>query len=74
METGRRGARGLGGGATSDDLPGLVAQGRTVQEAVEIAQDVATKLLHSYRDHGDPAPAALRRLGDSVDLDVPVTA
>ena len=40
--------------ATSDDLPGLVAQGRTVAEAVEIAQDVARKLVESYREHGDP--------------------
>ncbi len=27
--------------ATSDDLPGLVAQGRTVTETLEIARDVA---------------------------------
>ena len=33
--------------ATSDELPGLVAQGRTVQETVEIAQDVARRLLES---------------------------
>ena len=39
--------------ATSDDLPGLVAQGRTVAEAVEISRDVARKLIESYREHGD---------------------
>jgi predicted RNase H-like HicB family nuclease len=38
---------------TSSDLPGLVAQGRTVGETLEIAQDVAKKLLESYREHGD---------------------
>jgi len=27
--------------ATSDDMPGLVAQGRTIQETLEIARDVA---------------------------------
>lgn len=27
--------------AESDDIPGLVAQGRTVNETIEIAQDVA---------------------------------
>jgi predicted RNase H-like HicB family nuclease len=27
--------------ATSDDLQGLVAEGKTVQETVEIAEDVA---------------------------------
>lgn len=31
--------------ATSDDLQGLVAQGRTVWETLEIARDVARKLL-----------------------------
>ena len=60
--------------ATSAELPGLVAQGRTVQEAVEIAQDVARRLLESYREHDDPVPAALRRVGDTIDLDVPITA
>ena len=39
--------------ATSDDFPGLVAQGRTVSETIEIAQDVARKLIESYREHGD---------------------
>jgi antitoxin HicB len=48
--------------ATSEDVPGLVAQGRTVAEAVEIAQDVARKLVESYREHGEPLPPALRRV------------
>ena len=46
--------------ATSDELPGLVAQGRTVAETVEIAQDVARKLVESYLEHGDALPPALR--------------
>jgi predicted RNase H-like HicB family nuclease len=33
--------------ATSKDMPGLVAQGRTVTEALEIARDVARKLLEA---------------------------
>ena len=45
--------------ATSDDLPGLVAQGRTIIETMEIAQDVARKLIESVRDHGDPLPGSL---------------
>ncbi len=36
--------------ATSDELPGLVAQGRTVAEALEIARDVARKLIEARRD------------------------
>lgn len=39
--------------ATSEDLPGLVAQGRTIAETLEIAQDVARKPVESYREHGD---------------------
>ena len=46
--------------ATSEELPGLVAQGRTAAEAIEIAQDVARKLIESYVEHGDPLPRALQ--------------
>lgn len=42
--------------ATSDDLQGLIAQGRTMAETLEIAQDVARKLIESCVDHGDPLP------------------
>ena len=35
--------------ATSDDLQGLVAEGKTVQEAIEIAEDVAKVLLELER-------------------------
>ena len=45
--------------ATSDDLQGLIAQGRTVGETVEIAQDVARKLIESYLEHGDPLPPTI---------------
>jgi len=37
--------------ATSKDLPDLLAQGRTVAETMEIAQDVARKLVESYLEH-----------------------
>ncbi len=36
--------------ATSDDIPGLIAQGRTITETIEIARDVATKLLEALED------------------------
>ncbi len=59
--------------ATSDDLPGLVAQGRTVAETVEIAQDVARKLIESYREHGDLLPKGLRAMNtEIVELDIPI--
>jgi len=33
--------------ATSDDVQGLIAQGRTVAETLEIARDVARKLIEA---------------------------
>ena len=33
--------------ATSDNLQGLVAQGRTIAETIEIARDIAKKLLEA---------------------------
>ena len=45
---------------TSKDLPGLVAQGRTAAETMEIAQDVARKLIESCLEHGDPLPPKIR--------------
>lgn len=39
--------------ATSDELPGLVAQGRTVAETLEIARDVARKLIDARRELDD---------------------
>lgn len=46
--------------ATSECFPELLAQGRTVAETMEIAQDVARKLIESYLEHGDPLPKALK--------------
>ena len=36
--------------ATSDDIQGLVAQGRTITETLEIAKDIAKKLLEAQKD------------------------
>jgi len=33
--------------ATSDDVQGLIAQGRTVSETIEIARDVAKRLFEA---------------------------
>ena len=48
--------------ATSDELPGLVTQGRTVAEALDIARDVARKLIEARREReGDVSfPTASR--------------
>jgi antitoxin HicB len=47
--------------ATSPDLPGLVAEGRSVSEAVEIAQGLGRKILESCIEHGDPLPPAFAK-------------
>lgn len=43
--------------ATSDEVQGLVAQGRTIQETIEIARDVVKKLLEAQEEgKGAPLP------------------
>jgi predicted RNase H-like HicB family nuclease len=39
--------------ASSHEVPGLVAQGRTVAEALEIARDVAKKLIEARRERDE---------------------
>jgi len=36
--------------ATSDDVQGLIAQGRTIAETLEIARDVVRKLIEAQSD------------------------
>ena len=49
--------------ATSDTIQGLVAQGRTITETIEIAKDVAKKLLEEQEDQ----IPSLNPLKDSFD-------
>jgi antitoxin HicB len=59
--------------ATSADVPGLVAEGRSITEAVEIAQGLARKIAESCLEHGDPLPPALAQLRKPpLDLLIPV--
>lgn len=59
--------------ATSPDVPGLVAEGRSIAEATEIAQGLTRKIVESCLEHGDPLPPALTKLRTgSLDLLVPV--
>ena len=51
--------------ATSDDVQGLVAQGRTIAETLEIARDVARKLIDIHRENG--TQSTLRPISDSFD-------
>jgi predicted RNase H-like HicB family nuclease len=50
--------------ATSDDVQGLVAQGRTVAETVETARDVARKLLEAQKN------LKLPKVKESFDLPI----
>jgi predicted RNase H-like HicB family nuclease len=50
--------------ATSDDVQGLVAQGRTIQETIEIARDVAKKLIEAQ------VGARLSTVAESFDYQV----
>lgn len=52
--------------ATSDDIPGLVAQGRTLAETLEIARDVARKLLEAQAQTQSPPP--LPTVGNAFDF------
>ncbi|OQY14397.1 MAG: DUF1902 domain-containing protein [Desulfobacterium sp. 4572_20] len=56
--------------ATSDDVIGLVAQGRTVTETMDIARDVAKKLLEAQTERQEDLN--LPPVGDSVDFSLVV--
>jgi predicted RNase H-like HicB family nuclease len=58
--------------ATSEDVPGLVAQGRTATEALEIARDVARKLIEVRRERSGDLD--LLSIGDSFDYPLIVNA
>jgi predicted RNase H-like HicB family nuclease len=49
--------------ATSDNIQGLIAQGRTISETIEIAKDVAKKLIEAQEDQ----ISGLRTFTDSFD-------
>lgn len=49
--------------ATSDNVQGLIAQGRTISETIEIAKDVAKKLIEAQEGQ----ISGLRSFSDSFD-------
>jgi len=49
---------------TSDAVQGLVAQGRTIQETIEIARDVAKKLIEGQSDQNAAALPPVREVFD----------
>ncbi len=61
--------------ATSVDVPGLVAEGRSITEAVEIARGLARKIAESCLEHGDPLPPVVWQFGQPpLDNQQPTTS
>ena len=58
--------------ATSKDVPGLVAQGRTATEALEIARDVVKKLLAAREERHNKIK--IFEIKDSFDYPMIVSA
>ena len=52
--------------ATSDEIQGLIAQGRTVAETMEIARDVARRLLEAQQERQQSTSGS--ELASSFDL------
>ena len=58
--------------ATSEDIQELVAQGRTATEALEIARDVARKLIEAQNKRSQQVKLSF--IGDSFDYPLIVNA
>jgi len=58
--------------ATSEEMQGLIAQGRTIQETLEIARDVAKKLIEARHERQEESP--LSPAGDALDYPLIVNA
>jgi len=44
---------------TCEDLPGLFARGKTESEALDLAADIAEKMIESYLEKGEDLPPGL---------------
>jgi predicted RNase H-like HicB family nuclease len=61
--------------ATSNILQGLIAQGRTIAETIEIAEDVARKIIESRIEKGEALPKVLsinKKPHFKLDVKIPV--
>lgn len=58
--------------ATSKVFPALLTQGRTIAETIEIAQDVARRLIESYIEHGDLVPQTWDYLASKMPIEVKI--
>lgn len=59
--------------ATSRQIQGLVAEGRTIAETADFARDVARKIIESCIEHGDPVPRLRRKTNGKLATTVAVS-
>jgi predicted RNase H-like HicB family nuclease len=59
---------------TSPDLPGLVVQGATPEQVVELAPDIARELISVMIQTGQPFPTGLHRLSSPTRVQLVVPA
>jgi len=57
---------------TSDEVQGLIAQGRTIQETLEIARDVAKKIIEARQER--ERDISLTSAGDVLEYPLIVNA
>ncbi|MBI4333826.1 MAG: type II toxin-antitoxin system HicB family antitoxin [Chloroflexi bacterium] len=60
--------------ASSPALPGLLVQGKTVEEVLRLAPDVAQALIEAMKEKGVPLPDALQSAEPPFHADVLVPA
>lgn len=59
---------------TSPDLPGLIVQGATPEEVVDLAPDIARDLIAVMIETGQPLPPGLHRVSVPVRISLVVPA
>ena len=59
---------------TSPELPGLIVQGKTPEEVVDLAPDIARDLIEVMVETGQSLPAGLRPVDDPTRVLLIVTA
>lgn len=59
---------------TSPELPGLIVQGSTPEEVVDLAPDIARELIAVMIEAGQPLPANLHRMSVPARISLVVPA
>ncbi|MEK7872241.1 MAG: type II toxin-antitoxin system HicB family antitoxin [Chloroflexota bacterium] len=52
-------------------LPGCITQGETLEEAEKMARDAIRAYCSSLKKHGEPFPAGVKELVESVSVAIP---